>query len=243
MARLSAMSLRPDVLSARRVLAVQPHPDDNEIGAGALIARLRDQGCDVRYVTVTDGSMGTMDPDMAPAELAGLRRREADAAASLLGVSENRHLGHRDLLDSPMPGLRAELMQEIGEFRPDFVLTCDPWLPYEAHPDHRAVGMAVAEAVSFLQFPHVPGAPKDAPAQPVVAFYGTAQPNVRIPAGPYWQRKWEAVARHQTQFPPDALIQLRAFAESMSQGEEGFFEPFKVLHPFFLHFNPAAVLA
>ncbi len=240
---MSVMSLRPDILSARRVLAVQPHPDDNEIGAGALIARLSDLGRLVRYITVTDGSMGTMDPGRMPSELARLRKAEADSAARLLGVTENRHLGHRDLLDSPMPDLRAELMAEIGEFRPDFILTCDPWLPYESHPDHRAVGLAVAEAVSFLQFPHVPGAPQDAPAQPMVAFYASGQPNVQIPAGAYWQRKWDAVGLHRTQFPPQALMQLRAFAESLSQGEEGFFEAFKVLHPFFLHFNPAAVLA
>jgi len=243
MARLPLMPPRPDILSAQRILAVQPHPDDNEIGAGALIARLRDLGRAVRYVTVTDGSMGTMDPNLVPRELARLRQAEADAASVALGVAEHRHLGHRDLLDSPLTGLRAELMAEIGDFRPDFVLTCDPWLPYESHPDHRAVGLAVAEAVSFLQFPHVPGAPKDPPAQPVVAFYGSGQPNVRVAAGPYWQRKWQALAEHKTQFPPEGLMQLRAFVEGMSEDENGFFEAFKVLRPFFLHFNPAAAEA
>ncbi len=240
---MAAMSLKPDILFATRVLAVQPHPDDNEIGAGALIARLRDMGREVRYVTVTDGSMGTMDARLVPGELARLRRAEADAAAAVLGVTENRHLGHRDLLDSPMHGLRAELMTEIGLYRPDFVLTCDPWLPYESHPDHRAVGLAVAEAVSFLQFPHVPGAPQSLTPQPAVAFYGTAQPNARIAAGAYWQRKWQALGEHRTQFSPEALMQLTSFVESMSLGDDGFFEAFKVLHPFFLHFNPAAVLA
>ncbi len=234
---------RPDILSAQRVLAVQPHPDDNEIGAGALIARLRDLGRAVRYVTVTDGSMGTMDPALAPTELARLRRSEAEAAAATLGVFDNRHLGHRDLLDSPMPGLRAQLMAEIADFRPDLVLTCDPWLPYEAHPDHRAVGLAVAEAVSFLQFPHVPEAPGPAVAQPIVGFYGTAHANTRVPAGQYWKVKWQAIAEHKTQFPPPALVQVRGFVEALSQGEEGFFEAFKVLHPFFLHFNPAALEA
>lgn len=240
---MSLMPPRPDILSARRLLAVQPHPDDNEIGAGALIARLCDAGAEVRYITVTDGSMGTMDPALAPSELARLRREEAEAAAASLGVQDVHHLGHQDLLDSPLHGLRAELMAEIGAFQPDFVLTCDPWLPYESHPDHRNVGLAVAEAVSFLQFPHVPGAPTDAPPQPMVAFYASERPNVRIAAGAYWQRKWQAVAEHRTQFPPLALGQLRAFVEGLSQGDEGFFEAFKVLHPIFLHFNPAANLA
>lgn len=240
---MSAMPPRPDILSAQRVLAIQPHPDDNEIGAGALLARLCDLGRAVRYVTVTDGSMGTADARVSPASLAAQRRSEAEAAAALLGVQEVRHLGHRDLLDAPMPGLRAELMAEIADFRPDFVLTCDPWLPYESHPDHRAVGLAAAEAVSFLMFPHVPGAPQAAVTQPMVAFYGSERPNVRVPAARYWQRKWQAVAAHQSQFPPQALGALRAFVEAMSIGDDGFFEAFKVLHPFFLHFNPAAVMA
>ena len=71
---------RPDLLAARRVLAVQPHPDDNEIGAGATLARLADLGAQIRYVTVTDGRMGTADPNTPPDELAARRDIEADRA-------------------------------------------------------------------------------------------------------------------------------------------------------------------
>ncbi|MDA8345564.1 MAG: PIG-L family deacetylase [Thermaerobacter sp.] len=232
---------RPDLLFAKRVLAVQPHPDDNEIGAGATIARLAAQGAEIRYVTVTDGSMGTSDLSTAPAKLAERRRGEADRAAAILGVTQSIHLGFRDLLDSPLLGLRERLLQQIAEYRPDFVLTCDPWLPYEAHPDHRNVGLAVSEAVSFMGFPHVPGAPKQAPPQPMVAFYGTARPNVRIPAGPYWDSKWRAIGAHETQFAEHFLPVMRAFFEAQAGGGDGFHEAFKVLHPIYLHFNPGAV--
>ncbi len=232
---------RPDLLAARRILAVQPHPDDNEIGAGATLARLADLGAQIRYVTVTDGRMGTADLKTPPDELAARRDDEADRAAATVGAQESRHLGFRDLLDSPLQGLRERLLQEIAEFHPDFVMTCDPWLPYEAHPDHRNTGLAVSEAISFLGFPHVPGAPKVAPAQPMVAFYGTARPNVRIPAGEYWERKWQAIGAHETQFTEQFLPFMRMFFEAQSRVEEGFFEAFKVLHPLYLHFNPGAV--
>ncbi len=232
---------RPDLLSAKRVLAVQPHPDDNEIGAGATIARLAAQGTVIRYVTVTDGRLGTADPAISQDALAARRHGEAERAAAILGVQEHRHLGRRDLLDTALPGLREAILEEVAAFRPDFVLTCDPWLPYEAHPDHRNVGLAVSEAVSFLGFPHVPGAPQEAPPQPMVAFYGTARPNAQIPGGPYWERKWQAIAAHETQFAEHFLPLMRAFFEARAVGEDGFFEAFKVLHPIYLHFNPGAV--
>ncbi len=232
---------RPDLLGAKRLLAVQPHPDDNEIGAGATIARLASQGTEIRYITVTDGRMGTTDQALSPDELAARRKLEADRAAALLGVADSRHLGFRDLLDSPLPGLRERLLEEICAFAPDFVMTCDPWLPYESHPDHRNVGLAVSEAVSLMGFPHVPGASKAALAQPMVAFYRSARPNVRIPAGEYWDRKWQAIAQHETQFAENFLPIMRMFFESEATGEDGIYEAFKVLHPVYLHFNPGAV--
>lgn len=233
---------RPDILSARRLLAVQPHPDDNEIGAGALIARLAETGAVVRYVTVTDGSMGTSDPDLAPGTLRDLRRQEADAAARLLGVPESVHLGYRDLLDAPHPDLRERLLEQLADFRPDFVLTCDPWLAYESHPDHRSVGLRVAEAVSFMGMPLVPGAPGPSVPQPMVAFYGTSRPNQEVPAENYWDLKWQAIGLHRTQFAEDFLPLMRMFFEAQA-GAAGFVERFKILHPLYLHFNPGAETA
>ncbi|MCC6956023.1 MAG: PIG-L family deacetylase, partial [Anaerolineales bacterium] len=48
----------PDLFSARRVLCVQPHYDDNDIAAGGTIARLKSAGAEVVYLTVTDDLMG-----------------------------------------------------------------------------------------------------------------------------------------------------------------------------------------
>ncbi|MEM1853395.1 MAG: PIG-L family deacetylase, partial [Thermofilaceae archaeon] len=43
----------------RRVLCVQPHPDDTDIAAGGLVAKLASRGVEVAYVTLTDGGLGT----------------------------------------------------------------------------------------------------------------------------------------------------------------------------------------
>ncbi|MEO1718318.1 MAG: PIG-L family deacetylase, partial [Planctomycetota bacterium] len=37
------------------ILAIGPHPDDQELGMGATIAKLADQGHDVMLVDVTNG--------------------------------------------------------------------------------------------------------------------------------------------------------------------------------------------
>jgi hypothetical protein len=86
----------PDLLKCKSLLCIQPHPDDNEVGAGATIAKLARSGCKVTYLTVTDGSKGTDDPGMSTSELAKIRRRETEDAAGLLGVSSLRFLDFED---------------------------------------------------------------------------------------------------------------------------------------------------
>ena len=44
----------PDLSKAKRVLFVQPHPDDNQIGAGGTMAWLISLGVEVYELTVTD---------------------------------------------------------------------------------------------------------------------------------------------------------------------------------------------
>ena len=44
----------PAIKNAKRVLCVQPHPDDNQIGMGGTIAYMRSLGIEVYELTVTD---------------------------------------------------------------------------------------------------------------------------------------------------------------------------------------------
>ena len=48
----------PNILAMRRALAFSPHPDDSEVGAGATLARLIEQGTEVHWVVATDGAVG-----------------------------------------------------------------------------------------------------------------------------------------------------------------------------------------
>ena len=105
----------PDILKCTRVLCIQPHPDDNEIGMGGIIAKLAKNGCEIHYLTVTNGDMGNKDPNATPAETAAIRRKETEAAGRHLGAVQFHYLDHgdgtlQDVLGKPGFILREEVI-------------------------------------------------------------------------------------------------------------------------------------
>src|SRR5438270_8647664 len=79
-----------------RILVVSAHPDDIEFGAAGAIARWTDEGAEVTYCIVTDGSTGTADAGLAGDKLADIRRLESINAAKAVGVDDVIFLGYRD---------------------------------------------------------------------------------------------------------------------------------------------------
>jgi LmbE family N-acetylglucosaminyl deacetylase len=132
---------------ARRALVIGAHPDDNEFGAGATVAKLTSQGWDVTFMIATNGNKGSHDPDMSTYRLSEIREGEQRAAAAILGVKRVIFLRNNDGELEPTPALRAEIALYIRHFKPNAVFTHDPWKHYMFHPDHRAVGFAVIEGV------------------------------------------------------------------------------------------------
>lgn len=234
----------PELLSMRRVLCVQAHPDDCEIGAGATVARLVQAGSEVVYLTVTDGGAGTTDASTAPPELARIRRREGEDAARLLGVKQMIWLDFKDGCCLELPAVRDKIIEAVRQVRPDALMVMDPWLPYEAHTDHRVTGLAAAEAALLSGFPHI--SPQHlagglAPHAPVaVVFYSTSRPNTFVNATAAWPLKMEALSKHKSQFTPENLEMIVAYLTAKA-GEHaagrGFelAEAFKVLSPTHLH--------
>jgi LmbE family N-acetylglucosaminyl deacetylase len=78
-------------LSPMVVLA--PHPDDETLGCGGLLATAAAQGLEPRVVYLTDGSASHRQSALwPPSRLAQARRAEALAALSVLGVQAARTL-------------------------------------------------------------------------------------------------------------------------------------------------------
>lgn len=51
------------------------------------------------------------------------------------------------------PPVRRKMVSVIRLVKPDFIITLDPGLTYEAHPDHRTTAMAAVEAALYAPFP------------------------------------------------------------------------------------------
>jgi N-acetylglucosamine malate deacetylase 2 len=137
---------------APRTLVVFAHPDDETIGAGAVLARL-DR---VRLLCATDGAPHDRrwwgDPSCASRQAyAALRRGELEAALCHAGVQPQRltQFSYADqTLSLRLAELSHELARAIAKTSPQVVLTH----PYEGgHPDHDAVAFAVHAAAALLR--------------------------------------------------------------------------------------------
>ena len=138
-----------------RALAVGAHPDDIEFGAGATLSRWAADGCEVSLLICTDGSKGTWDPSADLAALVATRQAEARSAATALGATgQVVFLGVVDGELENDRSTRSELARWIRELRPDVLLGHDPWMRYRLHPDHRAAGFLVCDALVAARDPH-----------------------------------------------------------------------------------------
>lgn len=135
----------------QRVLIVVAHPDDAEFMAGGSLAAWHRQGASIHYLLVTDGTGGSRDPGMTPAELARIRRDEQRNASRELGSDDITFLGYVDGRIVPSLELRLEIARVIRRVRPDTMVVQDPLFRYGPtyvnHPDHVAVADAALAAI------------------------------------------------------------------------------------------------
>lgn len=130
-----------------QVLVVTAHPDDTEFGAAGTIARWVREGREAVYVVCTNGDKGTSDPRVKPEVLAKIRQEEQLAAAKVLGVREVIFLGYPDQGLEDTPQFRKEIVRYIRMYRPDTVLTANPYRRYIWHRDHRIAGQVTLDAI------------------------------------------------------------------------------------------------
>ena len=86
----------PDMFSAKRILCIQPHYDDNDIGAAGILAQLAKNGVEIIYLTVTNDLMGVVDSSLSDEKAAAALKRDQFAAAEIVGVKEQYWLGYPD---------------------------------------------------------------------------------------------------------------------------------------------------
>lgn len=127
-----------------------PHYDDDTLGAGGAILRLRQLGAPVQIVYMTDGSRSHAGA-MPGAELSALRRQEGLRAAAALGVDA----GHVTLLEYPETRLalhRDEAIRRVTQLLARLecrrVFVPSTFEPDVWSPDHRTTTEIVFAALA-----------------------------------------------------------------------------------------------
>ena len=209
----------------RPIVAIFAHPDDERV-IGPLLSRLARQGRETHLVIATDGAKGVRDFARIPAgpELAAARVKEANCAATRLGVRQLHLIGLPDagLASFDALGkLRTALVAIIDSIRPAAIITFGPE-GGTGHPDHRLVGDVVTQIVQAdaryanldLLYASLPGerlktAP---PARPGVNGMTESLLTVRVP---FEQQDLiagrEEFACHRTQYAPAEMDSVNAY--------------------------------
>ena len=135
-----------------RLLVVAPHPDDETLGCGGLIAKVAQRGGVTHTLFVTDGGASHPPSTLWPRHrLVAARAAEAVEALRRLGAASHPRtfLGLRDA-EMPEEGsprwaeAAAQSSRTIATFKPDLVLL--PWRR-DPHCDHRSAFHLVTEAL------------------------------------------------------------------------------------------------
>jgi LmbE family N-acetylglucosaminyl deacetylase len=227
------------VLAIRRALAFGAHPDDVELQAGGTLAAWAAGGVHVELACFTAGEKGSPDPATDPAELAGVRRAEAEAAAAALGAALPVHfLGAVDGELEVTMALRLAVARLVRTVRPDVVLGHDPWRRWLLHPDHRAAGLLTVDGVVAARDP-LYKVPTEAPlrgspdpsgelgAQGLAAhrphtvlLFGTDAPDELVEVTATIEAKLASVAAHASQIADHADLERRVRTWNAAIGAE-----------------------
>lgn len=152
----------PEILPLRSVeaiacssaLVVAPHPDDETLGCGGAIALLRDRGCNVQVLVISDGTLSHPHSCKYPApKLRALRESETISALAVLGVDATAVTFLR-LPDGAVPTQEPEFGQAVASCS-NYLTQVAPqliFLPlrYDPHSDHRASWKLIYTALANL---------------------------------------------------------------------------------------------
>ena len=155
--------------SARTLVFVHAHPDDEALLTAGTMARAAREGQRVVLVVATDGAAGLAASHLT-SDLARIRAAELDESARILGVARTIRLGYADSglhgdeqqqSDGPVPLCQASvdevaqaLAQILRDEQADALITYDPNGGY-GHPDHIRVHQVSIRAAELANTPQV----------------------------------------------------------------------------------------
>lgn len=200
--RLPHTTLRDLVPETSRTVVISPHPDDEILATGGLLAMLAREGRPLSVVAVTDGDASHPGSKRWPAPLLCARRRtESLQGLAMLSITPSV----RQALGLPDGQVRSHLDRLAdwlaGFLRPDDVVM-STW-ELDGHPDHEASALATARACATVGARHI--------QVPVWMWHWASPSDARVPwrhmvklplvAGDL-ERKKLALGAHRTQLEP-----------------------------------------
>ncbi|MCQ2537033.1 MAG: PIG-L family deacetylase [Lachnospiraceae bacterium] len=239
----------PKVTDFNSYLFVGPHPDDIEIGAGALISKLIRMGKKVSFIICLDGRFGSVNcPLLTGMELVKTRQKEALQSAEMLGVKDVRFLGFSDGGFYDPKELERTLVKTIGEIGPDIIFGPDPDMRNECHKDHIMVGEVlkrIGYLTSFTNIMDEYGA--KATDLKAMGFFMTDKPNsyVKVSKADFEKQVKAVFECHLTQYPKNSelaknvelYMRVRSFDYGLRKfGTHG--ECFRILDSMRMHCLP-----
>ena len=192
-----------DIVGPRCPLILAPHPDDESLGCGGLIAACCERARPPVVVFLTDGGMSHPGSKAFPRDvLVRTREREAADAAAILGLPAGRLFFLRQPdAEAPTGGAGFRHVVDAvaslaGRFHCTALLAA--WR-LDPHCDHAAAALIATDAARRAGIPHL--------AYPVWGWTLPAGQTIdagapvgwRLDIEPYRQRKQLAIAAHATQ--------------------------------------------
>ena len=182
------------------VLAFGAHADDLEAFCGGTLALYARSGHKVVMCVVTDGRGR---PQGDPAQIAALRKKEAQASADLIGAE-------LDLLAVPDGELtvndatRHLFIEAIRRAAPDVIITHSP---DDYHPDHNATSQLTMDAAQVARTTNYRSALAPIRKPVPVAFMDTEfgidfVPEEYVDISAVWSVKQEMLLQHRSQHMP-----------------------------------------
>lgn len=193
---------------------VAPHPDDEILGCGGTLMRLRHQGSDLTWLIVT----GISEDSGWPTDRVRERDAEIARVAELIGFSEvvNLRLPTAQLDTMPMRDLIDKFSDVFQAVKPNQV-----FLPsrLDVHTDHRVTFDAAAACTKWFRNPSV----RRVLAYETISETGFGlssefafHPNYFVDISDFLERKVEAISVYKSEvgdFPfPRSVEAIRALA-------------------------------
>lgn len=212
-----------------RVLVLAPHPDDESIATGGMLAAARRAGAAVRVVIATSGENNPWAQRAferrvvlgarARMRFAGRREGEALAALEALGIERDAVVflrlpdqGLTHLLLRDAAGLCARLVEEVVRFAPSVLIAPSA---EDLHPDHSALAVASELALEDA------GSARSQPRRLAFFVHNPCARRAHLPGLALAEadvlRKSAAIARH-----PSQLVLRGGFLRSFAAAVESY---------------------